>query len=49
MTSRITPELLAQLRAWEGRSETRDEVLHPAPLHGMAATLECWGLPARSP
>ena len=27
MTSRITPELLAQLRAWEGRSETRDEVL----------------------
>ncbi|HET8744520.1 MAG TPA: MaoC family dehydratase N-terminal domain-containing protein, partial [Ramlibacter sp.] len=38
--STLTPELLAELRAWEGRSETlRDEVT-AAPVRNLSATLD---------
>jgi len=37
---RITPEVLARLRAWEGRSETLDDTVTAAPVHGLAATLD---------
>jgi 3-methylfumaryl-CoA hydratase len=37
---RITPELLAHLRSWEGRSETVSDQASAAPVHGLAATLD---------
>jgi 3-methylfumaryl-CoA hydratase len=40
MTARIDSELLAQLRAWEGRSETLHDQLTAAPVQGLAATLD---------
>jgi 3-methylfumaryl-CoA hydratase len=39
-TPRITPEVLTQLRAWEGRSETLQDQATAAPLRGLAATLD---------
>ena len=39
-TSPITPELLAHLRSWEGRSERREDTVTAVPLRGLAATLD---------
>lgn len=39
-TPRITPELIAHLRTWEGRSETLDDTVTEAPVRGLAATLD---------
>ena len=36
----ISPELLTQLRAWEGRSEVRSEEIAAAPARALAATLD---------
>ncbi len=38
--SRITPQTLASLRAWEGRSETVHDQVNPSTVLGMAATLD---------
>lgn len=37
---RIDPELLAQLRGWEGRTETLRDCISAAPVSGLAATLD---------
>ncbi len=37
---RITPDVLAHLRRWEGRSETVDDRATLAPARGLAATLD---------
>jgi len=39
-STRINPELLAQLRSWEGRSETARDQIIAAPVRGLAATLD---------
>ncbi|MDE2605467.1 MAG: MaoC family dehydratase N-terminal domain-containing protein [Burkholderiales bacterium] len=36
----LTPELLAQLRAWEGRSETLHDEITAAPVRQLSATLD---------
>ncbi|VTU27976.1 hypothetical protein H4CHR_02108 [Variovorax sp. PBS-H4] len=41
VTPRITPEVLAHLRTWEGRSETLDDSITAAPIRGLAAALDC--------
>lgn len=38
--ARITPELLARLREWEGRSETLHDEITAAPVRALAATLD---------
>jgi 3-methylfumaryl-CoA hydratase len=37
---RLTPETLAALKAWEGRSETVSDDITAAPLRGLSATLD---------
>ncbi|MCG2594217.1 MaoC family dehydratase N-terminal domain-containing protein [Ramlibacter sp. XY19] len=37
---RITPELLTQLRGWEGRSETLADEVTAAPVRNLSATLD---------
>lgn len=37
---RIDPQLLAQLRSWEGRSETQRDQIAAAPIRGLSATLD---------
>lgn len=37
---RITPELLAHLQSWQGRTETLDDLVTPAPLRALSATLD---------
>ena len=37
---RITPEVLARLREWEGRSETLADDVTAAPVRGLSATLD---------
>jgi 3-methylfumaryl-CoA hydratase len=37
---RLTPELLAHLRSWEGRTETLHDVITAAPVRGLSATLD---------
>ncbi|HSV84634.1 MAG TPA: MaoC family dehydratase N-terminal domain-containing protein [Ramlibacter sp.] len=39
-TSVLTPELLQQLRGWEGRSETLADTIAAAPVRNLAATLD---------
>jgi len=39
-TPRITPEVLAHLRTWEGRSENLNDLIAAAPVRGLAATLD---------
>ncbi|MCE3270608.1 MAG: hypothetical protein K0S57_1005 [Ramlibacter sp.] len=39
-TARITPELLARLREWEGRSETLHDEITAAPVRALSATLD---------
>lgn len=39
-TDRITPEVLAHLRNWEGRSETVSDEATASPVRGLAATLD---------
>ena len=36
----LTPGLLAQLRSWEGRSETLHDEITAAPVRGLSATLD---------
>jgi 3-methylfumaryl-CoA hydratase len=36
----LTPELLAQLRSWEGRSETLHDEITAAPVRSLSATLD---------
>ena len=36
----LTPELLAQLRSWEGRSETLTDEITAAPVRNLSATLD---------
>jgi 3-methylfumaryl-CoA hydratase len=43
---RIPPEAIAQLRGWEGRSETQHEVIAGAPARGLAAMLDLDAVPA---
>jgi 3-methylfumaryl-CoA hydratase len=38
--STLTPELIAQLRAWEGRSETLHDEITAAPVRNLSATLD---------
>jgi 3-methylfumaryl-CoA hydratase len=38
--SALTPELLAELRAWEGRSETLRDEITAAPVRNLSATLD---------
>jgi 3-methylfumaryl-CoA hydratase len=40
MDSALTPELLAQLRSWEGRSETLHDEVTAAPVRNLSATLD---------
>lgn len=39
-TTALTPELLAQLRSWEGRSETLRDEIAAAPVRNLSATLD---------
>jgi 3-methylfumaryl-CoA hydratase len=39
-SARVTPESMALLRQWEGRSETLQDTLTPANVRGLAATLD---------
>ena len=39
-TSPITPDVLAHLRSWEGRSETLHDEITQAPVRGLAAALD---------
>jgi 3-methylfumaryl-CoA hydratase len=39
-TALLTPERLAELRAWEGRSETLHDEITPAPVRSLSATLD---------
>ena len=39
-TSTLTPDLLAQLRGWEGRSETLHDEITAAPVRNLSATLD---------
>ncbi len=38
--STLAPELLAQLRGWEGRSETLHDEITAAPVRNLSATLD---------
>ena len=38
--TRVTPELLAQLRGWEGRSETLHDEVAAAPVRSLSAALD---------
>jgi 3-methylfumaryl-CoA hydratase len=40
MTTRIDPQLLAHLQTWQGRSETFEDLVTPAPLRALSATLD---------
>ena len=39
-TTRVTPDLLARLREWEGRSETLADEMTAAPVRALSATLD---------
>ncbi|MFI4927642.1 MAG: acyl-CoA dehydrogenase, partial [Burkholderiales bacterium] len=36
----LTPELVAQLQAWQGRSETLHDEITAAPVRNLSATLD---------
>ena len=38
--TRVTPELLAHLQAWQGRTETIDDQITAAPVRALGATLD---------
>ncbi|WP_332827904.1 FAS1-like dehydratase domain-containing protein [Ramlibacter sp.] len=40
VNARVTPELLARLREWEGRSETLHDEITAAPVRALSATLD---------
>ena len=40
MTVHIDPQLLAHLQTWQGRSETLEDLITPAPLRALSATLD---------
>jgi 3-methylfumaryl-CoA hydratase len=40
MTTPLDSELLAHLQTWQGRSETFEDLLTPAPLRALSATLD---------
>ncbi len=37
---RLDPDLLAHLQHWVGKTEARDDLVTPAPLHALSATLD---------
>ena len=43
----LSPELLARLQDWTGRSETLQDDITAAPVRALAATLDREGEPAR--
>ena len=40
MTTHLSPEILAHLQTWQGRSETLEDLITPAPLRALSATLD---------
>jgi 3-methylfumaryl-CoA hydratase len=40
MTTHLAPELLAHLQTWQGRTETLEDLITPAPLRALSATLD---------
>ena len=44
--TRVTPELLAHLQAWQGRTETIDDQITAAPVRALGATLDRDDAPA---
>ena len=40
MTTHIDSELIAHLQTWQGRSETLEDLITPAPLRALSATLD---------
>lgn len=40
MTAHLEPQLLAHLQTWQGRSETLEDLITPAPLRALSATLD---------
>ena len=40
MTSHLAPEVLAHLQTWQGRTETLEDLITPAPLRALSATLD---------
>jgi len=40
MSSHLDPQMLAHLQTWQGRSETLEDLITPAPLRGLSATLD---------
>jgi 3-methylfumaryl-CoA hydratase len=40
MTTHIDSELIAHLQTWQGRSETIEDLITPAPLRALSATLD---------
>lgn len=40
MTMLLTPDTLAHLQSWQGRSETWHDLITPAPLRALSATLD---------
>ena len=40
MTTHLEPQLLAHLQTWQGRSETLEDLITPAPLRALSATLD---------
>lgn len=40
MTSHLAPQLLAHLQTWQGRTETLEDLITPAPLRALSATLD---------
>ncbi|PUE30138.1 acyl-CoA dehydrogenase [Limnohabitans sp. JirII-29] len=40
MSTLLTPDTLAHLQSWQGRSETLQDLITPAPLRALSATLD---------
>jgi len=40
MTTHLEPQLLAHLQTWQGRSESLEDLITPAPLRALSATLD---------
>ena len=40
MTTHLDPQTLAHLQTWQGRSETLEDLITPAPLRALSATLD---------
>ena len=40
VSTHLEPQLLAHLQTWQGRSETLEDLITPAPLRALSATLD---------